>query len=100
MAARAADVPGRLAADAVVLLGSPGMEDDAGSLEAREVYDAGAAGDPVSWLGWFGLPPAADPYGSAGLPGDRWMGHSSYYDPAHPTLAAIGEVVSGARCPG
>jgi pimeloyl-ACP methyl ester carboxylesterase len=43
----AADVPGRLAADAVVLLGSPGMEHDAASLEVPEVYDAA---DPATRL--------------------------------------------------
>ena len=93
----AADAPGRLAADAVVLLGSPGMEDDAASLEAPEVFDSGPPGDPVARLGWFGRPPSADGYGSVGLPGDDGMGHSDYYDPAFPTLAAIGEVVAGVR---
>ena len=96
----AADVPGRLAADAVVLLGSPGMEDDAASLEALEIYDAGPLGDPVAALGWFGRPPGAGPYGSNGLPVDTWTGHSEYFDADHPTVAAIGEVITGARCPG
>jgi hypothetical protein len=96
----AADAPGRLAADAVVLLGSPGMEDDAAALEAPEVYDAGPIGDPVASLGWFGSPPDAEPYGSTGLPEDPWTGHSEYFDPGRPTLAAIGEVVTDARCPG
>jgi hypothetical protein len=27
------------------------------------------------------------------------MGHSDYYDPAYPTLAAMGEVVAGTRSP-
>ena len=99
VADEAADVPGRLAADAVVLLGSPGMEDDAATLEAPEVYDAGPIGDPVAALGWFGIPPGADPYGSTGLPADPRTGHSEYFDADHPTLAAIGRVVTGARCP-
>ncbi len=89
-----------MAAEAVVLLGSPGMEEDAASLEAPEVYDAWAAGDPISWAGWFGLPPGVDAYGSTGLPNDLWAGHSDYYEPGGPTLAALGEVVVGARDPG
>jgi Alpha/beta hydrolase len=93
----AADQPGPLAADAVVLLGSPGMEDDAASLEAPEVYDAGSVGDPVSWSGLFGMPPSAPAFGSTGLPTDLWAGHSEYYDTDQPTLAAIGEVVAGVR---
>lgn len=96
----AADVPGRLAADAVVLLGSPGMEPEgAEGLEAPEVYDAAAFGDPISWSGWFGVRTSARSYGSSHLPVDRFMGHSDYYDPAHPTLAAIGAVVAGVRTP-
>ena len=42
----AADAPGRLAADAIVLLGSPGMEDYATSLEAPAVFDAASPGRP------------------------------------------------------
>ena len=94
----AADAPGRLAADAVVLLGSPGMErEGAGSLEIPEVYDAASAGDPISWFGYYGSSTWAPAYGSTGLPVDRSMGHSDYYDPAFPTLAAIGGVVAGVR---
>ena len=94
----AADVPGRLAADAVVLLGSPGMEDDAASLEAPEVFDAASAGDVVPRLDWFGDGGTRAPrFGSAGLPVTSAMGHSDYLDPDHPTLAAIGEVVTGTR---
>jgi hypothetical protein len=95
----AADLPGRLAADAVVLLGSPGMEDDAASLEVPEVYDAAAANDPVAALGWFGVPTGFDLYGSAGLETHPGMGHSDYYDAEAPTLAAVGEVVAGERAP-
>jgi hypothetical protein len=97
----AADVPGILAADAVVLLGSPGMEDDAESLEAPLVVDAAAAGDLVPRLEWFGdRGTRAQGYGSTELPVEPGMGHSDYYDPSHPTLAAIGRVVSGSRTPG
>lgn len=93
----AADVPGRLAADAVVLLGSPGMEDDATSLEAPAVFDAAGDADPIAVLGWFGSRTAEEEYGSTGLPEDRSTGHSDYYDPHRPTLPAIGEVVAGVR---
>jgi hypothetical protein len=93
----AADRPGRLDADAVVLLGSPGMEDDAASLEAPEVYDAASAADPISWTGWFGTDTWADRFGSTGLPTDAGTGHSGYFDRDRPTLAAMGEVVAGRR---
>jgi hypothetical protein len=95
----AADVPGRLAADAVVLLGSPGMEDDAASLEVPAVFDAVGTNDPIARLDWFGTRTAAPRYGSTALPVDPSTGHSDYYDPDRPTLAAIGEVVTGVRTP-
>ena len=96
----AADAPGRLAADAVVLLGSPGMEPGgAPGLEAPEVYGATALGDPISWAGLFGTPTHAPRFGAEELPVDWFMGHSDYYAPDHPTLAAIGAVVVGARVP-
>jgi hypothetical protein len=91
----AADAPGRLAADAVVLLGSPGMEDDAGSLETPEVYAAAAPDDLVGRLGWFGSRTTRPPYGATELPVEDGMGHSAYYDPARPSLSALGEVVAG-----
>ena len=93
----AADRPGRLDADAVVLLGSPGMEDDAARLEAPEVYDAASAADPISWAGWFGTETWAERFGSTGLPTDAGTGHSGYFDRDRPTLAAMGEVVAGRR---
>jgi hypothetical protein len=96
----AADVPGRLAADAVVLLGSPGMEDDAASLEAAAVFDAASDGDVVPRLDWFGDGGTREErYGSTGLPVTSAMGHSDYLDPGYPTLAAVGEVVTGRRTP-
>jgi hypothetical protein len=94
----AADAPGRLAADAVVLLGSPGMEDVAGSLEVAEVYDAASPEDPVSWSGWFGISPWGDHYGAVELPVADGTGHSEYLD-AGPTLAAVGAVVARAGGP-
>jgi hypothetical protein len=92
----AADEAGRLRADAVVLLGSPGMEDDARSLEVADVFDAGSPLDAVTALGYFGSPTSVA-YGSTALPLDPWTGHSDYYDRCRPTLGAIGEVVAGVR---
>lgn len=93
---QAADLPGRLAADAVVLLGSPGMEPD-GALrrEAPELYDAAALLDPVSEVGWFGEDTWAPAYGATELPADWNTMHWQYYDRERPTLAALGEVVAG-----
>ncbi len=93
----AADRPGRLAADAIVLLGSPGMEDDAASLEVPEVYDAASPADPISWSGWFGTETWASRFGSTGLPVEPGTGHSDYFDRDRPTLDAMGEVVAGRR---
>jgi hypothetical protein len=93
----AADAPGRLAADAVVLLGSPGMEDYAASLEAPEVFDAASPGDPVTWFPWDGDRWTGGSYGATGLPVTPDMGHSDYLEPEFPTLAAVGEVVAGVR---
>lgn len=96
----AARRPGRLAADAVVLLGSPGMRGRAADLEAPAVYDAATPADPVSWLGWFGGDTWAPGYGATELPTDPSMLHCDYLDPGRPTLSAIGEVVAGRRTPG
>jgi hypothetical protein len=96
----AADVAGSLAADAVVLLGSPGMEDDADSLEVPEVYDAASPSDRIASLGWFGKATGSTAYGSTALPVDPDAGHSDYYDDGRPTLTAIGKVVAGVRTPG
>ena len=93
----AADAPGRLAADAVVLLGSPGMEDYAASLEAAEVFEAAAPWDPVTWLPWDGDRGTGGSFGATGLPVTPGMGHSDYLEPEFPTLAAVGEVVAGLR---
>lgn len=95
----AADRPGPLATDAVVLLGSPGMAGDAVALEAAEVYAAGPLGDPIAQSGWFGMPAGAPAFGATELPTETWAGHSDYYAPEGPTLRAIGEVVVGAREP-
>jgi hypothetical protein len=96
----AADEDGVLAADAVVLLGSPGMEGDARGLEAPEVYDAATADDVVASLGWFGRATGEEAYGSTGLPLDPSAGHSDYFDADRPTLPAIGAVLAGTRIAG
>jgi hypothetical protein len=75
------------------------MEEDAASLEAPEVFAAAAADDLIARSGWFGTPPTAPIYGATGLPVESAMGHSEYYDPDRPTLAAIGEVVAGVGRP-
>jgi hypothetical protein len=98
VAGRAAQAPGRLAADALVLLGSPGTEAlTARSLEAPEVYGAWTPADPVSVCDWFGPSPADPWFGDSELPTDLTQGHTEYYDTDRPTLAAIGEVVAGTR---
>ncbi|MGK5110603.1 MULTISPECIES: alpha/beta hydrolase [unclassified Geodermatophilus] len=97
---QAAAAPGELAADAVVLNGSPGMNGDAGSLEAAEVYEASAGLDPIGWVDWHGRYPTWDDgFGAIELPTEWVMTHSEYYAEHFPTLAAIGEVVAGPRPP-
>jgi hypothetical protein len=73
------------------------MEDDARSLEVPEVYDAAAPADLVAALGYYGRTTDGAAFGATELPVDFWMGHSDYYDPDRPTLAAMGEVVAGTR---
>ncbi|MFQ1003428.1 alpha/beta hydrolase [Modestobacter sp. SSW1-42] len=98
---QAVRAPGRLAADAVVLLGSPGVPGGgADDLEAAEVYGAWSPADPVSLLDWFGDTPADRSFGDVDLPTDPTQWHTRYYDRDRPTLAAIGEVVAGTRPPG
>jgi hypothetical protein len=97
----AADAPGRLAADALVLLGSPGMElDRTPLLEVPEVHDAASIADPVSWSAWFGVSTWARRYGAAELPVGPGTGHSDYFDHGGPTLPALGAVVTGGERPG
>jgi hypothetical protein len=95
----AADVPGQLDADAVVLLGSPGMEDDARSLEVPEVYDAASPSDLVAAFHPYGERTGSVSFGSTGLPVEPDTGHSDYYDADRPTLAALGRVVAGVPDP-
>nr|WP_246406399.1 alpha/beta hydrolase [Modestobacter versicolor] len=96
VAGQAVRAPGRLAADALVLLGSPGLAGGgAEQLEVDEVFGAASPADPVAWLGWFGSAPSDFSYGDVPLPAEVTEGHTDYYDPDRPTLAAIGEVVAG-----
>ncbi|QNG37435.1 hypothetical protein F1C76_13325 [Geodermatophilaceae bacterium NBWT11] len=100
VAGEAARAEGELAADAVVVLGSPGMRvADASGLEADEVYGAWNIEDPVSWSGYYGPGPSTPFFGAVPLPTDPDQGHTSYYDPERPTLQAIAEVVAGTREP-
>ncbi len=91
----AADAPGRLAADAVAVLGDPGMDGPGWTLEVDEAYRALAAWDPIrltpdlvhgsSW--------GTDDQGYEELPTELGMFHSDYYDPDHPTVAALGRLL-------
>jgi hypothetical protein len=92
----AADVPGVLPADAVVLQGSPGMENDAEGLEVAEVYEASSPADPITWWDHHGeYTTWRDGFGAVELPTGPVMMHGEYYDEFFPTRAAIGEVVAG-----
>jgi hypothetical protein len=88
-----------LRADALVLAGSPGLDRSAAELEVEEVYEATSASDYVTWLELHGEQTWDSGFGGASLPTDADMGHDDYYDPDHPTLTPIGEVVSGVREP-
>ncbi|HEX2073035.1 MAG TPA: alpha/beta hydrolase [Geodermatophilus sp.] len=97
VADRAADQPGQLAADALVLLGSPGVDNDVDGMEAAEVYAASSVFDPVTWLEVHGDQTWDSGLGATGLPADWHTLHGEYYEPHHPTLAAMGEIVAGTR---
>ncbi|MGY1770358.1 alpha/beta hydrolase [Blastococcus sp. SYSU D00813] len=93
----AADAPGDLAADAVVLSGSPGVHNDRAGFEVDEVYEASGGLDPVTWLEVHGGQTWDPDTGldAVSLPTEADMTHGDYYDTDRPTLAAIGEVVAG-----
>ncbi|MCO7220880.1 alpha/beta hydrolase, partial [Klenkia sp. PcliD-1-E] len=98
VAGSAARAGGRLAADAVVLLGSPGTgARSAADLEADEVYGAWTPADPISWSDYYGGSPFDSGFGDTRLPTDPGQGHTEYLDPDHPTLQAVAEVVAGRR---
>ncbi len=94
---RAADAPGALAADAVVLLGSPGVDNDRAGFAVDEVYEASAGADPITWLELHGGQTWDPDTGldAVPLPTEADMTHVDYLDPGRPTLQAIGEVVAG-----
>jgi hypothetical protein len=91
----AAGAEGELAADAVVLLGSPGLTRNAGELEVAQVYDAASPADPISWSGYYGENTWADEFRAIELPVDPGTMHWDYFDRDRPTLGAMGEVVAG-----
>ncbi|MGY1653108.1 alpha/beta hydrolase [Geodermatophilus sp. SYSU D01119] len=93
---RAAEEPGVLEADALVLLGSPGMDNTAAQLEAPEVFEASSLLDPVPWaLDVHGWETAGDRFGATSLAADWDTLHWEYLDADRPTPAAAGEVVAG-----
>jgi hypothetical protein len=97
---RAAGAAGRLAADDVVLLGSPGMDNRATGLEVDGVYEASAPFDPVSSvLDVHGRRTDSWSFGAEELPTDWRNWHTGYYDEDGPTATAIGQVVAGVRKP-
>ncbi|SHN88986.1 Alpha/beta hydrolase [Geodermatophilus obscurus] len=95
----AAAAPGPMAAGAVILNGSPGMDGNARSLEVAEVYEASSPVDPITWWDAHGeYATWDDDFGAVELPTGQAM-HGEYYDADHPTRAVIGEVVAGVREP-
>ena len=109
----AAAVEGPLPAQVVALLGSPGMQGVAADLEVPEVYQATGGDDwirhvPVGADVLEGLtdtgftrgyplfenPTGSPDYGATALPVDESMGHSDYYEPDHPTVAALGRLLA------
>ena len=93
----AADRPGGLAADGVVLMGSPGVRNDRAGFEVDEVYEASGALDPITWREFHGGQTWDPDTGldAVSLPTEPDTTHGDYYDTSRPTLAAIGEVVAG-----
>ena len=96
---RAADAPGALAADGVVLLGSPGVDNDRVGFEVGEIYEASGGADLIAWTEAHGGQTWDPDTGldAAPLPTEATQGHGDYYDTDRPTLAAMGEVVAGTR---
>ncbi len=95
---RAAEERGVLDADALVLLGSPGMDGPASDLEADEVFEASSVFDAITHaLGVHGGRTGDWDFGATPLPTDWTTGHTEYLDADRPTRAAVGEVVAGTR---
>ncbi len=96
VAGEAARADGELAADALVLLGSPGTgSHDAVGLEAQEVYGAWSPFDPISTSDFYGGSPYDAGFGDTDLPTTPVQLHTEYYSPWFPTLDAVAEVVAG-----
>ncbi len=95
----AVDAPGRMAADAVAVLGDPGMDGPGWSLEVDEAYRARAPLDPIRLVpdAVHGSSLGSDQHGYTSLPTDLTMGHSDYYDPDHPTVGALGHLLAEQR---
>ncbi len=95
---RAAEERGVLDADALVLLGSPGMDGPASDLEADEVFEASSVFDAITHaLGVHGGRTGDWDFGATPLPTEWTTGHTEYLDADRPTRAAVGEVVAGTR---
>ncbi|KQS68617.1 alpha/beta hydrolase [Modestobacter sp. Leaf380] len=100
VAGEAARADGELAADALILLGSPGVgAHEAGDLEADEVFGAWTPFDPVSTSDWYQGSPFDAGFGDTALPTTPVQLHTEYYSPWFPTVEAIAEVVAGTRRP-
>lgn len=96
----AAAEDGELAADAVVLVGSPGTNSLTADFDVPDerVYVGVASFDLVAYSEWHGISPASDIYGAAcidaGAPG--WFdGHSSYFEPGSEALAEMAVIIRG-----
>lgn len=100
---QAADEAGELAADDLVLLGSPGMDNRAAELEVDGVHEASAPFDLVTaevdvfGRGIHGWATDSPGFGAEELPTDWRNWHVGYYEDGNPTLTAIGEVGAGKR---
>jgi hypothetical protein len=96
----AAEEPGVLDADALVLLGSPGMDGPASDLEVDEVFESSSPSDLITHaLGVHGGRTDDWDFGATSLPTEWTTGHTQYLDADRPTIGAVGEVVVGAREP-
>ncbi|MFJ8471853.1 alpha/beta hydrolase [Kitasatospora sp. NPDC094011] len=102
----AARGPAGIAADDVILVGSPGTDASHASefsVGADHTYVGAAAWDHVSHLGWYARDPAGADFGARRFVVDGgspdFTAHSSYWDdgPAddHTSIDNIGRIVSG-----
>ena len=98
----------RLAADDLVVLASPGARAPhvAALHTSARVF---AARGPDDWIRWVphlsvgdlghGEDPAAAAFGAEPLPAGDVVGHAGYFRPGSALLAALADVVTGARVP-